>query len=84
MFDGSVYWRYLRDSAAESFGQLGNPSLCLRHLLALFIQLLGLPVVIYLQILRQHTNAHFSTGSPVKVNAASAAFSLDTTDWLRL
>lgn len=50
---------YLRDSTAESFGQLSNLSLCRLHLLPLLIQLLCLLVVIYLQVLNtKHTHAH--------------------------
>ncbi len=55
----SVYLCYLCDSTAESFGQLSNLFLCRLHLLSLLIQLLCLPVVIYLQVL--HTNTHTHT-----------------------
>lgn len=47
--------RYLCDSTAESLGQLGDLFLGCLRLLSLLIQLLRLPVVIYLQVLHTHT-----------------------------
>lgn len=84
-----VWWSvcYLCDSTAESFGQLSNLSLSRLRPLFLFIQLLSLLVVIYLQVL--HTQTHtkgntithtFFTGyrlnSSVKVNNMNLKYQL--------
>lgn len=55
---GVCLLHYLCDSAAEPLGQLGDLFLGCLRLLSLLIQLLRLPVVIYLQVLHAQTHAH--------------------------